>query len=44
MTGPSDVGGGGFLDWFKNIFDLKGTVTYKYPTARIVNEDGEYTF
>ena len=44
MTGPSDVAGGGILDWFKNIFDLKGTVTYKFPMAKIISEDGEYTF
>ena len=36
MAGPSDIRSTGWANWLKGLFDVKGTVTYQYPTAKVL--------
>jgi Concanavalin A-like lectin/glucanases superfamily len=44
MSGPTDSGSSGFVDWLKNMFDLRGTLSYKVPVPAIRREKGSVTF
>ena len=43
MMGPSD-GQANFMGWIKNLFDVKGQLTYKYPTPAIQYAKGQVNF
>jgi hypothetical protein len=35
MSGPTTAGGGGFMDWLANMFNVSGTLTLKTPQVNV---------
>lgn len=44
MKGPADTTDRGFLAWVANMFDVKGTVTYRYPQPGVTYPRTTVTF
>ncbi len=44
MNGPADTAASGFLGWIKSLFNVKGEVTYYYPTVGITYPKTTVTF
>jgi hypothetical protein len=44
MNGPADIAATGFLGWLGGLFNVKGEVTYQYPTVGLTYPKTTVTF
>lgn len=44
MTGPTETQGVNLMSWFRDLFKIKGTVSYNYPVPAVTFPRASYTF